>query len=343
MTGEKNRYSSLEKLWKLDDETLKTPKHDEMVLWLLDIENVCAVLPVVKSYYNLPTTTYRNNRTRPFSFVQGNFWEKLDAKEIVLTDDELIRAGFYMATDIVNPIERYTLKEKEIINIDNKIIEENLYNFVATEAGIVFDGSMKVLEADKSNFYMPLYTNENGYDDTLPSMIWVLHKKGCIVYLWAYSKGYSANIVYIKNVGVDAVKMRWQEMINEYHGLNTHFSPTLKIQSEIPIMTERDFLVGYWDVVISPKKEEDVQHYEYFNVLFKGNKYDAFGTVYIEVKPKIDSFGATLRQLRTYQEYEPDAVGNTYLFTGDLRFEEAFESQGIKVIDANQKRERLDV
>ena len=36
MTGEKNRFKTTEQLWKLDDKQLKTPKHDAMVLWLMD-------------------------------------------------------------------------------------------------------------------------------------------------------------------------------------------------------------------------------------------------------------------------------------------------------------------
>ena len=35
MTGQKNRFSTTEKLWNLDDKQLKTPKHDAMVLWLM--------------------------------------------------------------------------------------------------------------------------------------------------------------------------------------------------------------------------------------------------------------------------------------------------------------------
>lgn len=341
MTGEKNRYSSVEKLWKLDDETLKTPKHDEMVLWLLDVRNVCGVLPVVNEYRNLPTTIYRNGRTKPFSFMGQGVWEKMDARGNVLADGELVCAGFFMATDIIKPIGRHSLEEKGIINKDNEIIEENLYTFIAAEAGILFDTSMKVLESERCNFYLPVWSG-NGFVDTTPSTFWALHKNGCVAYLWAYSKNYSAE-VHIKNVGEGAVKTRWQEIMNEYRGLNTQFSPIVKIQSEIPIMTERGFLVGYWDVVISPQKKEDKKSYKYFNIGFDEKEYYDFKKCYIEVKPRINSFGATLRQLRTYQEYEPNAVGNTYLFTADLRFKDGFESQGIKVIDANQKRERLDV
>lgn len=41
MTGQKDRYSTQEKLWKIDDEQLATPKHDELVLKLFDLDVVC--------------------------------------------------------------------------------------------------------------------------------------------------------------------------------------------------------------------------------------------------------------------------------------------------------------
>ena len=40
MTGEKNRFKTHEKLWNIDDKSLKTPKHDAMVLWLMDEDNL---------------------------------------------------------------------------------------------------------------------------------------------------------------------------------------------------------------------------------------------------------------------------------------------------------------
>jgi len=49
MTGEKNRYKTHEKLWDLDDKSLKTPKHDEMILWLLNKENL-KKLRLVENY-----------------------------------------------------------------------------------------------------------------------------------------------------------------------------------------------------------------------------------------------------------------------------------------------------
>lgn len=53
-------------------------------------------------------------------------------------------------------------------------------------------------------------------------------------------------------------------------------------------------------------------------------------TVKIEVKPKIDSFGKTLRQINTYREYDHRAI--YVIYSPDTRFKAAFESQGIKFI-----------
>ena len=36
MTGQKNRFTTTEKLWNLDDKQLKTPNHDALVLWFMD-------------------------------------------------------------------------------------------------------------------------------------------------------------------------------------------------------------------------------------------------------------------------------------------------------------------
>jgi len=35
MTGQKDRYTTTEKLWKLDDQLLSTPKHDEQGIKVL--------------------------------------------------------------------------------------------------------------------------------------------------------------------------------------------------------------------------------------------------------------------------------------------------------------------
>lgn len=44
MTGEKSRFKTTEKLWDMDDKQLKTPKHDAMVLWLMDMDNLSSLI-----------------------------------------------------------------------------------------------------------------------------------------------------------------------------------------------------------------------------------------------------------------------------------------------------------
>ena len=52
----------------------------------------------------------------------------------------------------------------------------------------------------------------------------------------------------------------------------------------------------------------------------------------IEVKPKIESFGAVLRQVNSYKKFMKNANNHYYIFTLDSRFDSQFESQGIKVL-----------
>jgi hypothetical protein len=233
MTGEKNRNSTVEKLWKLDDETLKTPKHDEMVLWLLNVENIYKILPKLcnERYYR-----------------------------------------FESDTDY-----------------------ESFHFFKDVEFGRDEDG--------KSNFWKAIQ-----------------------------EKDYSCKVV------PNQRKEEWKKYIDDYHtigynGYNLR-DLSLKISSEVPISTSSKFIVGYWDIVI--EKKTVFSSLRYFYLQHKTGE----SNIYIEVKPRIDSFGATLRQLRTYQEYAPDSVGNTYLFTDDLRFKEAFESQGIQVISREKGEEK---
>ena len=101
----------------------------------------------------------------------------------------------------------------------------------------------------------------------------------------------------------------------------------IQILSEDPLTAENGFLVGYLDIVVkyTPERTDIPEVYKY-----------------IEVKPNISSFGSTLRQLKTYNHYLGSRITHSdrgwnvpvdmYLFTTDLRFKEAFESQGIKVL-----------
>lgn len=248
MTGEKNRYSSLEKLWKLDDETLKTSKHDEMILYLFNKNNIKTIFPEIIQYLKeKKEKTYYLNRGDGFTTLE-DFWERVKIGD-------------------------------SISIIDAK----------------------KVIEGRRGY----LYTNNT-----------------------------------------EEIIDEWGGIIDEYRSIILP-EREIAIRSEVPIITKKDFLVGYWDIVIT-LKEPYWQGY-YFGKTWKDAEIKTWNEeppliypppkfhsrYFIEVKPKINSFGATLRQLRTYQQYEPNSVDNTYLFTSDLRFKDAFECQGIPVIPPN--------
>ncbi len=40
----KTRTKSLDQFWKIDDEQLKTPEHDRMLLWLLKKDNLMKII-----------------------------------------------------------------------------------------------------------------------------------------------------------------------------------------------------------------------------------------------------------------------------------------------------------
>lgn len=223
MTGEKNRYSTTEKLWKLDDETLETPRHDEMVLYLLDKKNIVALFP-----------------------------------EIISFEEEIVHRTY---------------------------LEDRYYH-----------GLQRI------------------------KYLW-----GCIGNEEFWKHIINKNYEY-EEVGYD--RAYWREAIDEYHSIKLG-AREVEIRSETPITANKNFIVGYWDVTIM--LNDPSYHGDYFKRMWEGyGKYPK--GYYIEVKPRINSFGATLRQLRTYQQYEEASIDNTYLFTGDLRFKEAFEKQGIKII-----------
>lgn len=212
MTGEKNRFKSLEKLWKLDDEQLKTPKHDEMVLNLLTKDSLFNQIPLVKDIY--------------------------DGMELAWLADEA----------------------------HDKYLLENPKE----------DSDHEILDVEKR------------------------------------------------------LKMG---------------DPSIEIISEFPLFSgPNNFLIGYWDIVVNftswiTKKFQELnwnrwEHPDLGHNLRNFVIDTHYPTkLFIEVKPKITSFGATLRQIRTYQSYCDANERNTILYTYDTQFKEAFESQGIIVIN----------
>jgi hypothetical protein len=129
------------------------------------------------------------------------------------------------------------------------------------------------------------------------------------------------------------------------------------IQTEVPIQNKTGFLIGYWDIVAAynirmyveaqcgnmdeydwrildrcyNQPESVIGKYQpqFVDVSWSSYTIQANKRINIEVKPTISSFGATIRQINTYRLYSDGLI---YLYTGDRKFDDAFESQGIHVI-----------
>ena len=100
----------------------------------------------------------------------------------------------------------------------------------------------------------------------------------------------------------------------------TYSLADISVLSEVPIMSSPTFIAGYADLKITGKYVSEIRGYRYFI------------NHVIEVKPKIESFGAVLRQINSYKKFMNNANNQYYIFTLDSRFDSQFESQGIKVL-----------
>ncbi len=119
----------------------------------------------------------------------------------------------------------------------------------------------------------------------------------------------------------------------------------VKIHAEEYIIAENGYRVGAPDIIFSvPRyicKKCNTSHTnkekcprcdsDYIKPwIHPSEDYQHYTRYFIEIKPKIKHFGATLRQLKLYISYGYE--GRAYLFTEDLRYKEEFENQEIKVI-----------
>ena len=100
----------------------------------------------------------------------------------------------------------------------------------------------------------------------------------------------------------------------------TYSLKDISVLSEVPIMSSPTFIAGYADLKITGKYVSEIGGYRYLI------------NHVIEVKPKIESFGAVLRQVNSYKKFMKNQDNQYYIFTLDSRFDSQFESQGIKVL-----------
>lgn len=109
---------------------------------------------------------------------------------------------------------------------------------------------------------------------------------------------------------------------------------TSRIQLEYAIANPKtNFIIGYADIMVDPRT--DVNCKVNFETKSAGYSLNASGKdYYIEVKPRIQSFGELLRQIRTYETLT--GRHSWYVACPDTRFKDDLEDEGVKFIQITE-------
>ena len=281
MTGQKNRFSTSEKLWNLDDKQLKTPQHDAMVLWLMDENNVKPLL---------------------FNLLQGG-------------DDEY---GWF----------KKTFKQGDVVEDNVKISSEtpimSSNTFIAGYADVIVEWNYATL---KKHIYCPIsskwYHKTYGIETTFQ-----LQK---VIREYLKDEEYDMKVYFDgdgNEIDFDAYhELNYSERIE--NGYNSHYYKKYTTK----VAPVKDFMCNILEDY--PCSRQDLhlwlEQEKYYWKYFRTSRYfDRGYSFLIEVKPYIDSFGAVLRQIKSYQQF---TNYNRYcLFTLDNGFDAQFKSQGIIVL-----------
>jgi hypothetical protein len=311
MTGEKNRGTSLEKLWKLDDETLTTPEHDRLVMLFFDDDFKRKFVSFIErgsTDVEITGVSVKDLEYRRVSREGGGFQPAFIPNE---SNYSIIDTTHYKHGRKHCP---YTSAIIDIIcpPIEKKILCKGGFDPSKPENAALVKEHYALEELRTQNdrerqrlwevYFACHYTN------------WKLKREDALI------QKRIDNIPVIKQELIDAIKTT--DVLDWY---------TIDIQSEVPIVTGGNkFIVGYWDIIITITPKHRIKnHIEYKRAADSKR-------LFIEVKPVIDSFGKVLRQLNTYREHQGlnKQCGSQYimLFTEDTTFQSAFENQGIPVI-----------
>ena len=124
-------------------------------------------------------------------------------------------------------------------------------------------------------------------------------------------------------------RFEYNEYLNHKIGYKEvpHSFMGLHVDSEQPIMSSPTFIAGYADLIVTP-----VYAYRFEDI--KGVMECDRHSCLIEIKPYIDSFGAVLRQVKSYEKFwkKTSWTKKLAIFTFDDRFDAQFKSQGIEVL-----------
>lgn len=110
------------------------------------------------------------------------------------------------------------------------------------------------------------------------------------------------------------------------------FKKSIKIELEKAIANEKtNFIVGYADICATPYKIvlEDFNENDKFR--YYTTERNSF---FVEVKPRIQSFGELLRQIRTYETIT--GKNSWYVACPDTRFKDDLEDEGVKFIQITE-------
>jgi hypothetical protein len=303
MTGEKDRFSTQEKLWKLDDDTLGTTEHDKMVLQLLDIEYLVELIPELKNDFEKPhNANIRKGLSSEYENMLRDIWKDRpvfpNLEKIVITYAE---KTFKKVSEVEQKrfeqfLEGYgsnSTMEAEMLLLSHFFLEiKNAKDEITAKVAAMFDGRNYLEQSQRRGELFQCWIKDNKT---------TLHDK--------ITQDYHDNANEIK---VDMSKfLAWNSNKKARYG----------VLLEHPIMNGK-FIIGYWDAKVFPLR---------YDGTYLIPEYPP--QIFIEVKPKIRSFGQTLRQIQTYRRYRGNGEdGPIYIYTPETQFDAAFESQGIRVV-----------
>jgi len=126
-------------------------------------------------------------------------------------------------------------------------------------------------------------------------------------------------------------KEEWNSL-QDVSSLNIISKDDLFIKTEVAITTHTKYVVGFIDFKVTLHSDEiktTLLRKEIDGTVNFLEKRDSHG-FYLEIKPKVTSFGEVMRQLNMYREF---CKGEFILITRTIGLKDAFESQGIHVYE----------
>jgi hypothetical protein len=116
MTGHKDRFKTFEKMAGLEDKQLATPKHDEMLIWLLNIENLKIVIPELSNWIDLIDEAYDED----YKFIEN------EVKRI-----ENGEGSYYNNDRVLEQFKGYLKKSKPEVIINSEVPIKDNNDFIS--------------------------------------------------------------------------------------------------------------------------------------------------------------------------------------------------------------------